>query len=251
VELQGNLVALQKHRIQPYAISYDSVETLNAFADEHGLLYPLLSDPNSEVIRAYDIFNHLVPEGHRWYGVPFPGSYMVDPQGQVIEKSFYADHGIRDSVAAMLLEKFQDAPAGRPKQTFENDDLKATAYVSSATIRRGQVQTFMVDIELKDDRHIYAPNVKGGYTPTSLTLDSIKDVQFNDIIYPEPIKKKLVGKNVPVFENHIILKTSFCNRHRDDITIRAHLDYQACDEKECYMPQQLTFELPLIYLENV
>ena len=58
-------------------------------------------------------------------------------------------------------------------------------------------------------------------------------------------------KNVSIFENTITLKTTVRNQHRNDFTLRAHLDYQACDDSECYMPQQLTFELPLIYLDNI
>ena len=251
MELQGNLVTLQKHKIQPYAISYDSVETLHEFANEHGILYPLLSDADSEVIRSFGIFNDLVPEGHRWYGVPFPGTFMVDENGLVVEKSFYANHGVRDSVANMLQERFEATPAGRPKHIIETDDLKASAYVSSATIRRGQIQTVSIEVEMKEGRHIYAPTVKGGYTPSSVAFENVKNVQIDEPSYPKPTKKKLVGKNVPVFEDKFIIKTSIRNQHRDDFTIHATFDYQACDENECYMPQQLTFELPLIYLDNI
>jgi len=251
VELQGNLVTLQKHGIQPYAISYDPVDTLYAFAEKHGLTYPLLSDANSAVIRAFNILNTLVPEGHRWYGVPFPGTYMVDAKGVVRDKSFYANHGVRDGVAHMLQESFHATPAGRPVQTFETDDLIASAALSSATIRRGQVQTITVEIELKNDRHIYAPKVTDGYTPTALTFDAIEDVTFADVQYPQPEPIKLLGKSVPVYTDKLTLKTTLLNRRREDFAVCAHLNYQACDDKECYMPQDLTFELPLIFLDNV
>ena len=176
---------------------------------------------------------------------------VVDPQGVVIEKSFHDDHGLIDSDANILQEKFQVDPAGRPKHILENDDLKATAYISSATIRRGQIQTVSIDIEIKEGRHVYAPSVKGGYTSTALTFDLIKDVHIGETSFPTSTKKKLLGKNVPIFENTLTLKTSIRNQHRDDFTVRAQLDYQSCDDKECYMPQQLTFELPLIYLDNI
>ena len=251
VELQEKLSYFDQNDIQPYAISYDPVETLKTFAEKHNIIYPILSDVNGDVIRAFDIFNHLVPEGHRWYGVPFPGTYMVDVNGLVIDKSFYADYGVRDSVARMLQKTFQIDSRGLPVQTIENDDLKARAYLSSNTIRRGQVQTFTLNIAIKNNRHIYAPQVTGGYIPTSLTFDPVEDVTFGTLTYPDPIQKELLGETVSLYEKHLRLTTTIENKRREDFTLRAHLDYQACDDKECYMPQRLTIELPITYLENV
>ena len=251
MELQDKFSYFEQNNILPYAISYDSVETLKAFAEKHNITYPILSDTNSNVIRQFGIFNHLVPKGHRWYGVPFPGTYMVDANGIVIDKSFYADYGVRDSVARMLQKTFQIDSRGLPVQTLANDDIKVRAYLSSNTMRRGQVQTFTLDISLKKNRHIYAPLVTGGYIPTSVTFDPIEDVTFGTIVYPDPIQKEMLGERVPVYEKNIRLTTTIQNKRREDFTLRAHLDYQACDDHECYMPQKLTFELPITYLENV
>ncbi len=251
MELQDKLTYFEQNDILPFAISYDSIETLNTFAKKHNITFPILSDTKSAVIRQFNIFNHLVPQGHRWYGVPFPGTYMVDANGIVIDKSFYADYGVRDSVARMLQKTFQIDSRGLPVQTIENDDLKARAYLSSNTIRRGQVQTFTLNITLKKNRHIYGPQVTGGYIPTSVTFDPVEDVHFDTVLYPAPIQKDMLGENVPVYEKHLRLITTVQNKRRESFTLRAHLDYQACDDRECYMPQKLTFELPITYLENV
>lgn len=251
MELQNKLSYFNANNIHPYAISYDSVDVLNAFAKKHTITYPILADVNSTVIRAFDIFNHLVPKDHHWYGVPFPGTYMVDTNGIVIDKSFYANYAIRDSVARMLQKTFQIDSRGVTVQTLENDDLKARAYLSSDTMRRGQVQTFTLDITLKNNRHIYAPHVTGGYVPTSLTFNPVEDVTFGTVSFPEPIHKILLGENVPVYEKHIRLTTTVQSQKRENFTISAHLNYQACDDKDCYLPQKLTIELPITYLENV
>ena len=253
MELQDSLTQIEKDRIRPYAISYDPVETLGAFADTHGIAYPLLSDVDSAVIRRFGILNTLVPEGHRWYGVPFPGTYMVDPQGRVADRSFYAAHGVRDSVARMLQESFTIHPRRGKAQTLETDDLKATAALSSGTIRRGQVQTFTLEIEIRNGRHITGPNITGGYTPTALTFDPVEGVLFGEVTYPEPESHRLdlLNETLPVYRGHILLKTTVCNRRRESFTIRAHLDYQACDHRECDLPRQLDFELPLEYLDNI
>ncbi len=251
MELQDKLSYFEQNDILPYAISYDSVESLRSFAQKHNITFPILSDTNSEVIRQFNIFNHLIPEGHHWYGVPFPGTYMVDANGIVIDKYFYADYGVRDSVARMLQKTFQIDSRGLPVQTVENSDIKARAYLSSHTVRRGQVQTFTLDISLKKNRHIYAPHVSGGYIPISVTFDPIEEVTFGSIVYPTPLQKEILREKVLVYEKHLRLTTTVQNKKRENFTLRAHLDYQACDDHECYMPQTLTLELPVTYLENV
>ena len=252
MELQDNLKQFKKNAIQPCAISYDPVNVLKSFAEKHRVTYPLLADTDSAVIRQFDIFNTLVPKGHRWYGVPFPGTFMVDEQGIVTDKSFYASHGVRDSVGRMLQEKFHITPEGCPTQTLETDDLKATASLTSGTVRRGQIQTFILNIEMKPGRHIYGPHLSGGYIPTTLTFQNIEDVRFGETVYPEPepLTLKALNETLPVYEGCITLKATFLNRSRDNITVRARLDYQACDDRECYMPVQLDFELPIVYMDN-
>jgi len=51
VELQGITKDLDARGIALFAISYDAVETLAAFAAKHGITYPLLADAGSRVIR--------------------------------------------------------------------------------------------------------------------------------------------------------------------------------------------------------
>ena len=43
------------------AISYDSVAALKNFADRKHITYPLLSDSDSKIIRAFGILNETVP----------------------------------------------------------------------------------------------------------------------------------------------------------------------------------------------
>ena len=75
--------------IELFAISYDSVDVLSTFAKAYGIEYPLLSDIDSQVIRAYGILNEQVRPGDSLlYGIPYPGTYVVDEDGIVLEKFF-------------------------------------------------------------------------------------------------------------------------------------------------------------------
>jgi hypothetical protein len=40
------------------------------------------------VIRRYGILNTNIPRTHKFYGIPFPGEYLIAPDGRVADKVF-------------------------------------------------------------------------------------------------------------------------------------------------------------------
>jgi hypothetical protein len=252
VELQENLNTFQSNNVQICAISYDPVEVLQTFSEKHGITYPLLSDTRSDIIRKFGILNTLVPEDHAWYGVPFPGTYIVDENGKVTDTSFYANHGVRDSIPRMLSEHLHISPDGRVVQKLENDTLTATAELSAGSVRRGQIQTFTLEIETRNGRHLHAKPLPEGYLPTELSSDLIEDVAFGEVEYPpgQPFRLEALGETLHIYKEHLTLKASVKNLRREPFTLVAHLHYQACDDRECHLPDHLRFEIPVSYLEN-
>ena len=63
MELQDRVEELQSAGIGVAAISYDSKETLAAFAERRNITFPLLSDDDSSTIKEYGILNTVVAEG--------------------------------------------------------------------------------------------------------------------------------------------------------------------------------------------
>ena len=63
MELQDRLQELGGSGIGVAAISYDSTEVLNDFAEKRGITFPLLSDKDSAVITEFGILNTVVAEG--------------------------------------------------------------------------------------------------------------------------------------------------------------------------------------------
>jgi len=254
VELQDNLKSFEENGIRVCAISYDPVDVLGKFAEKFGITYPLLSDVSSAVIRRFGILNTHMPEGHPWYGVPFPGTYMSDEQGVVIDRSFYANHAVRDSVARMLQESFQVTDAERGLvQTVETDSVRATVYLSSGTIRPGQVLTFTVEVEVKEGRHIQARPLPEGYIPTTLTFEEVEGVHFGAVDYPaaKPHHLKTLGETLHIYDGRVALKAPVRSSRKEAFAMRAWLEYQACDDRECFLPERIDFEIPLTVLDNV
>ena len=95
MELQQNLAAIRKQGLGVAAISYDSIGVLKSFADRQHIAYPLLSDADSKIIRAFYILNETAKPGTLTYGIPYPGVYIVDLQGKVVSKYFEDDYNDR------------------------------------------------------------------------------------------------------------------------------------------------------------
>ena len=66
VELQRAAPALAARDVALFAISYDPVETVRAFASEHGIGYPLLSDGGSHLMRRLGLVSLRSPSPFPW-----------------------------------------------------------------------------------------------------------------------------------------------------------------------------------------
>jgi hypothetical protein len=102
---------------------YDSVGALKSFADRQRITYPLLSDPDSKIIRAFKILNETTKQGTPTYGIPYPGVYVVDAQGRVVSKYFEDDYKDRVSTADILARQF-GAPVDVARGAAETKHLQ-------------------------------------------------------------------------------------------------------------------------------
>ena len=125
--------------------------------------YPLLSDPDSKIIRAFGILNETVKPGSFAYGIPNPGIYVVDTRGKVISKYFEDDFKERISTADILAGSL-GAPADKARESAKTKHLEITTAASNGLARPGLRIRLSVEIVLKPGMHVYAPGVKG-YIP--------------------------------------------------------------------------------------
>ncbi|HVA23272.1 MAG TPA: redoxin domain-containing protein [Chloroflexota bacterium] len=68
VELQKIAGELASRDVAPFAISYDSVETLGAFAERNAIGYPLLADEGSNAIRGLGMLDEDLDQHHAEMG---------------------------------------------------------------------------------------------------------------------------------------------------------------------------------------
>lgn len=100
MELQSNLAALKKAGVQPVAISYDSVDVLEKFAEQRKITFPILSDPGSKTIDAYKIRN--TGAKGRTAGIPHPGTFVIGKDGTIVAKLAHDGYRERHTTAEII-----------------------------------------------------------------------------------------------------------------------------------------------------
>ena len=83
-------------------VSYDDVEKLKAFDDRYQISFPMLSDKDSEIIKAFDLINPEYDQDHFAHGVPYPGVFVIYPDKTVGAKYFEDGYKERPDLEIVL-----------------------------------------------------------------------------------------------------------------------------------------------------
>ena len=84
------------------AMTYDSVELLKTVEEDEGIEFALLRDEAVTHVDALGIRNLDYEPGHRAYGIPYPGIFLVGPDGVIRAKFAEEDYRDRPDFAFVL-----------------------------------------------------------------------------------------------------------------------------------------------------
>lgn len=98
-EIQDQFPALG---INIASITYDPVSLLKAVAEDQGIGFPLLHDEERRHVNAFRILNTEYEPGSRAYGVPYPGIFLIDPDGIIRFKFAEQDYRVRPDFSDVL-----------------------------------------------------------------------------------------------------------------------------------------------------
>lgn len=256
VELRRVLPELEAAGYCLHAISYDTQEQLRTFADKHGISYPLLSDIGSVVIKRYGILNTLIsPDeaGQRWYGIPFPGTYVTDESGVVVRKFFNQHHAVRESGETLrdqLLGRISETAAST-RATLSDDDIDVTVFFREPSFKLEIVSTIYCRIKLPKGLHIYAEPVPEGFVATRVEIAPTLGLRIGSISFPPSEELKMpalrmrfnvytetVDIGVPISLTSKLVKLGHA-REVDSVAMDVKVSYQACDDATCIQPREL------------
>ncbi len=116
-------------------MSYDSLEVLEGFHSGNELPYPLLRDVDAAHVIAYGVLNEDYEPGHRGYGIPHPGVFLVDRDGVIQGKFAVPGYRQRPPFEDMLIAA-RALPEGSPPAAMQTD-VPTTAPDSPAAAEMG------------------------------------------------------------------------------------------------------------------
>ena len=275
MELQDQLETLKEQGLGVAAISYDSVEVLSDFAQRRGITFPLLADDDSSVITEFGILNTVAAEGvgdnaddpdvqadvakyvsafganPMIVGTPYPGTFMVDGDGKVTSRFFEEFYRERNTTTNVML-KLGMGLSPIAAVEGETAHLKFTAYPSNTSVTVGTRFSLALDVTPGPKMHVYAPGAEEkGYRVIGFNLDQPEIARIEPVSYPESeiYYFEPLDEHVPVYqEKFTILQEVVMNGDAraeevmstmDALTLTGTLDYQACDDAICFLPQSI------------
>ncbi|HEV8037298.1 MAG TPA: protein-disulfide reductase DsbD domain-containing protein [Bryobacteraceae bacterium] len=147
-----------------------------------------------------------------------------------------------------------------PGNEVVGKQLKLEARASNLVVAAGQRVSLTLDIEMKPNMHVYAPGVEG-YIPIDWKIKESDAAAAHEVSYPASEKLHLaaIDETVPVYRDHFRLtreitigqdaKVRPLLDSSGKITVEGTLRYQACDDRVCYIPQELALKWVLQYAE--
>jgi hypothetical protein len=261
VELQSRYAEIRKQGLGLLAISYDPPETLKKFAESRGIAFPLISDAGSAIIRRYGLLNEQQDPTTRSYGIPHPGTLIVDRRGVVTARFFEAAYQERYTAAAILATRGLDPAAA--SVAVRTAHATVTAFVTDTSVAPGERIALVVQVTPGPRMHFYAPG-KHTYQAVQVVVDPQAWLRVHDTAYPpseiyhfKPLDERVevFGKPFRLTRGITILATPEMQKllaAMPTITITGALEYQACDDTLCYNPVRvpLTFTLTVKPLDR-
>lgn len=245
-----------------YAVSYDEVEGLADYVNSHDITFPLLSDPDSEIIKRFEILNTEIDEDdHPWYGVPFPGVYVMDASGTIIDKMFESSFWFRPSATQILrsalgeqMVKVERSPAPGPVESVDFDVV-----FDGDSLPAGVLRDLVVRFAIPEEQHLYSEPVPEGMVATSVEIDPLPSGIVKPPIYPPTTTHVLSGsgESLQIFEGDVQIRVPITHLSNgldksDDgslvLRVEGTVRWQACDDEACHLPrtERFSIEIPAV-----
>ena len=226
---------------------------IHGFAEKYGISYPLLSDEGSKVIRQLGILNEGAAE--QVFGIPHPGTFVLDGDGTIRSKHFYASYRERDTGVGVLehllgLAAFDGdgAPHG-VAQDAASEGVTVKARLDSESFAWGQRIWLSVEFAIAPGLHVYGRPIPDGYYPLEVVVEPIERVVIGEPQLPaaSPFRVDGLDEEFVVYEGTVKVQIplTFMVVDAGALEVAVTISYQACTATECLMPTSLRLALPI------
>jgi hypothetical protein len=253
----------KREGVAVFAISYDPVPVLAGFAEKRGITYTLLSDEGSHAIRRLGLLNEHLEEQHAHYGVqtkehhlgvPYPGTFVLDEDGVIVEKNFEQSYRVRPPAVSFLEDSFGQAGHEAVRDQTETEDIRVTAWLGTASYHPYQKLKLNLGIQVAEGLHVYGWPIPEGYTPLEVEIDPLETLEAGPLELPEPRPFRVEGLDEEffVYEGSVRgARTLLLTKNLGEVTLGVKVHYQACSDVACFPPGEVSLQLPLKGLDNI
>lgn len=102
VELQSHKAAFDEAELNLVVMTYDTPAQQKTFAQKHSISIPMLSDINASTFKTLGILHADYGEDDNNYGLPYPGSIVIDAEGKIVGKIFIEAYSTRVDAKSTL-----------------------------------------------------------------------------------------------------------------------------------------------------
>lgn len=257
MELQARYAELRNLGLGIASVTYDAPALIKKFADERKIEFPILSDQDHSIVQRYGILNRQYEPGHRNYGIPHPGTFILNGEGRVVARYFEEEYQYRNTAASIALKIGQPVRGVGASIRQATPHLDLTAFVTDQTVAPGHRFSIVLDITPKPGMHIIAPG-QHNYRVAALNLEPSDNLRTYPVNYPRSTEFLLAPENarLPAYAQPFRLVQDVAIVVNDEtrqlaqkpdstVTLKGALEYQACTEKACNPPQRVLFSWTL------
>lgn len=219
---------------------------------QFGILNTLITPDDEEIDRF---------SGRSYYGLPFPGVYVTDESGVVIEKFFYRHYATRASAGSIMNSALGKVllPKESPRASLNRGDIEITAFLADEALKFEYRSLLYVRLELADGLHIYGGELPKGFIATTVEVPETRGLRVDDIVYPQTTPKRfdaldvtlnvyegVVDIAIPVSLTAEVMNWTNPNKPTS-MEIPVRVNYQVCSDTVCYPPksESLTVTVPV------
>lgn len=256
--MQSIAPALAAEGVALYALSYDPVATLAAFAEHHGITYPLLSDEGSrelarlglrdDHLEAHQAAYGLTVKAHM-AGVAYPGVFVLDREGVVADKRFSESYRERETGLTLLEEALGiAAPTHGPSVAVPGEVVDVQARVDTPTWWWWQRLRLLIDLRIRPGWHVYGEGSPPAYVPLGVELEEARGISVGAPTLEPPRLADVAGETVPVHEGEVRIVVPVTVRRppeSGDVVLRGRVRFQACGTTECLPPVEAAITLTI------
>jgi hypothetical protein len=194
-------------------------------------------------------------------GTPYPGTFILDRQGRVTSR-FFEEFYRERITASTILMKLGAASAPVQATKISAGHIDITTYPSDPVIAPGNQFALAVNIVPAPHVHVYAPGAQG-YKIVKLEIAPQPFVRILPLAYPaseiyffKPLKERVAVYEKPfTLLQEVVLEVSpeaaKALTGQTELKLSGLLQYQACDDKQCFNPASVPLSWMLKLTPNI